>query len=404
MKKKIFDGVKILEFAWLAVGPFIDKYFADNGATVIKIESSARLDTLRSTPPFQDNKPGINRSGWFAKYNTNKYGISLNMKHIKAYGIVKRLVKWADVVSESFAPGVMGKWGWSYEKIAEIKPNIIMISSSGQGQTGPRAKQPSYGVQLTALSGFNNLTNWPDRGPAMVYGAYTDFIAPYFGVSALAAALDYRRRTGKGQYIDLSQYECGTHFLAPLMLDYKVNMRVHHRMGNRCPYAAPHGVYQCLGENEWCAITVFTDEEWEAFCRVISRPELVKNPKFHTLLKRKKNEDVLDKLVEKWTKAFTTEEVMKQMQDGGVPAGVVRDNEGIYFDPQLNHRQHFRKVEHPEMGIHTTESLPFKLSDTPHEISRSAPCLGQDNYHVYTEILGMSDDEFVMLSDEGVFD
>jgi len=404
MRSQIFAGIKVVEFAWLVVGSFINTFLANYGATVIKVESSVRPDTLRTTPPFQENKPGINRSGWFAKYSPNKYGIGLNMGHPKARGIVEKLIKWGDIVAESFAPGVMEKWGWDYEKIAKIKPDIIMISASAQGQTGPRSRMPSYGMHLTSLAGFVHLTNWPDREPAMVYGAYTDFIAPYFGAAALAAALDYRRRTGKGQYIDLSQYQCAVHFLAPLILDYEVNRRVNGRMGNRCVYAAPHAVYRCLGEDEWCAIAVFTDEEWASFCRAISSPQWTENPEFCTLLKRKKNEDELDRLVEKWTQKLPAQEVMKRMQEAGVPAGVVRDNEGVYLDPQLNHRGHFRKLNHPEMGDYTTEALPFRLSETPFRFERAAPCLGQDNYHVYTGILGMSDDEFAQLSQEGVFD
>jgi benzylsuccinate CoA-transferase BbsF subunit len=401
--KQAFEGIKIAEFAWLAAGPFIIKYFSDHGATVIKIESSTRPDTLRQTPPFQENKPGINRSGWFAKYNTNKHGISLNLSHPKARPVVEKLVRWADIVIESFTPGVIEKWNLGYEEMVKINPDLIMMSTSAQGQTGPRAQQPSYGVQLTSLAGFVHLTNWPDRGPAMVYGAYTDFIAPYFGTAALVAALDYRRRTGKGQYIDLSQYECAVHFLAPLLLDYGVNERVHYRMGNRSPYAAPHGVYRCLGEDSWCAIAVFTDEEWETFCSVLSNPDWTKNEKFQTISARKKNEDELDQWIEEWTKKFSAEEVMKQMQGARVPAGVVQNNEGVYGDPQLNARGHFRKLEHPEMGFYAVESLPFKLSKTPSELKQAAPCLGQDNYNVYTEILGFTDQEFIELSEEGVF-
>lgn len=404
MGELVFEGLHVVEFAWLAAGPFMDSFLAHYGATVIKIESSKRTDTLRTTPPFQENKPGIDRSGWFAKYNQNRYGITLNIMHPKSRGIVEKLIQWGDIVTESFAPGIMEKAGWSYDEISKIKPDIIMISASSQGQTGPRSRMPSYGMHLTSLAGFVHLTNWPDCDPAMVYGAYTDFIAPYFGIAALLAAMDYRHRTGEGQYIDLSQYECALQFLAPVLLDYEINNRIQQRAGNTDPYAAPHGVFRCHGEDEWCAIAVFTDEQWKSFCEVLSRPELTEDPKFLNLMSRKENEDELDRLVEEWTRKLGSEEVMGRMQNAGVPAGVVRDNEGVFLDPQLNHRRHFHKVNHPEMGIHTVEALPFKLSDNPYQLKRSSPCLGQDNFHVYTEILGIPGEEFVQLSEEGVFD
>lgn len=400
----VFEGLKVADFSWVAVGPLITRYLADHGATVVKVESSVRVDICRTTPPFKDEIPGVNHTGWPLEWTRNKYSMTLNFKHPKGIEIARRLVSWADVVTESFAPGVAGRMGLSYEDVRKINPSIVMLSTSMQGQTGPHAPHPGYGIQLTALSGFVHLTGWPDRGPVELYGAYTDFITPRFGIVALVAALNYRRRTGKGQYIDLSQYECSMHFLAPLILDYIVNDRIWNRVGNRSCCAAPHGAYHCRGNDRWCVIAVFTDEEWASFCEVIGNPALTEDQRFSTLLMRLSNVEELDRLVESWTIKHSPEEVMSLMQEAGIAAGVVETGEDLHRDPQLKHRQHFQILDHPDMGRCTHSSLAFKLSKTPSKLRMSAPLLGQHNEYVCANILQMSDEEFVELLQQGVFE
>jgi benzylsuccinate CoA-transferase BbsF subunit len=225
-----------------------------------------------------------------------------------------------------------------------------------------------------------------------------------YAVIAIIAALDYRRRTGKGQCIDLSQFESGVGLLTTAILDYVANQRVQSRMGNRSPFAAPHGVYRCKGDDRWCAITIFTDQEWNAFCDIIGRPQWTKEPKFATLLARKENEDELDKLVEEWTANRTAEEVTTSMQTSGIAVGVLKNASDMMEDPQIQHRRHLRISEHPEIGPHTCEVPAFILSKTPCQMNMPAPCLGQHNEYVYTKVLGISDEEFVDLLTEGVFD
>jgi benzylsuccinate CoA-transferase BbsF subunit len=235
-----------------------------------------------------------------------------------------------------------------------------------------------------------------------INAAYTDFISPWYLITSVVAALLYRRKTGKGMYLDQSQLEAGVTFLGPAILDYAVNGRILGRSGNRDPYAAPHGAYPCSGLDRWVTIAVFTDEEWRAFCQVIGNPEWTKDPRFATILARKENEDELDRLIGEWTKDYTAEQIMAMMQDAGVPAGLVETPEDLFNDPQLKHREHFRFLEHKVIGRHAYNAPAYRLSKTPNHIWKSGPCLGEDNEYVYKEILGFSDDEIADLLIGGV--
>ncbi|MFC2034467.1 CaiB/BaiF CoA transferase family protein, partial [Chloroflexota bacterium] len=251
MPKTPFQDIKIVELTNYIAAPLITRYLSDLGAEVIKIEGRGRPDPERSGRLGDD----------FLQNNTGKLDIALNLRNPKGVEITKKLVARADIVVENFAGGVMARLGLGYEDLKKVKPDIIMISSCMQGQTGPWAQSPGLGSHLAGLMGFNEIAGWPDREPAEL-GVYTDYVAPQISALAIMAALDYRRRTGKGQYFDFSQGEASLHFLGPLLLDYSVNKRVATRMGNRYPYAAPHNAYRCRGEDRWCAIAVFTDEEW----------------------------------------------------------------------------------------------------------------------------------------------
>jgi len=401
--KKPLEGIKVVGFTWALTGPITSKTLADYGAEVIKIESNSRLDIHRTLPPFKDGVPGLNRAAYFQPYNTSKLSITLNITHPRGVEVAKRLVARADIVIDNFAGGAMERMGLGYEELKKEKPDIIMLASCMQGHTGPYVAHPGTGNQLTALAGFRHIAGWPDREPAAL-GAYTDFIGPHFNTLTILAALDYRSRTGEGQYIDMSQYENGVHFMSPLILDYLVNGRVANRMGNSYEYAAPHGAYRCRGEDRWCAIAVFTDEEWRAFKKVIDNPAWTSDSRFDTLQARKDNEDHLDKLVEEWTINHSAEEVMAMMQEAGVAAGVLETGEDlIERDPQLGYRHFYWELDHPEIGKHHAPRPPFVLSKSPCELRR-APLLGENNEHILKEILGMSDHEIAGLVLEGVMD
>lgn len=398
------EGVKVADFSWAVMGPIIAKYLADHGATVVKVESTTRVDVMRTVVFYKDNIAGMNRNPVQASYNSNKYDASLNLNDARGLEVAKRLIAWSDVVLEAYAPGRMEKWGLGYDDLVKIKPDIIMLRGSLEGQTGPHSRGTGVGITFQALAGFTNLVGWPDRPPAGMPNAYTDFVAPWYGIAAIVGALDYKRRTGKGLYIDLSQLEPGVSFLSPTVLDYTANGRVLSRMGNSCSYAAPHAVYKCRGDERWCAISVFSDAEWKAFCQVMGNPAWTENPEFATLLGRKQNEEELNRLVEQWTTNHSAEEVMEAMQKAGVAAGLAENGEDLHKDPQLKHRHHFWMLEHPEMGVTSYDGPPFRLSKTPAELHMHGPCVGEHNEYVYTQLLGMSDEEFIELLSEGVFD
>jgi benzylsuccinate CoA-transferase BbsF subunit len=401
--KQPFEGINVLDFCWAGVGPIAVNYMGFFGATIVKVESHERMDPLRTLAPFKGGAPSPERSFHFAYTQmAPRYSITLNLADPKGIELANRLVAWADVVCESWSTGQMEKMGLDYEHLKEIKPDIIMFRTCMHGHSGPLAAQHGQGYILCALSGLDALTGWPDRSPAGLYGPFTDHVAPLFNAIGILAALDYRRRTGKGICIDQSQHESLLHWIAPLLLNSTVNGRDAQADGNRTPYAAPHGVYRCAGDDRWCAIAVFNDHEWDRFCGVIQDPQLRKDRRFATLQDRKDHEDELDKIVENWTMKQPAEKVMSLMQAAGVPAGVVTNGKDQAADPQLQHYHFFNKLDHPEMGELSFYHGPlFRLSDLPFELERP-PIIGEDNDYVYTKLLGIPDDEFVKLMEEGV--
>ena len=404
MAEQLFTGLKIADFSWIGVGPITMKYFADHGATVVRVESHTRPDGLRSGGPFKDGMPGIDRSGFFADFNSSKYGISLNLNHQRGKEIAQRLVAWADIVAESFTPHAMKHWGLGYDDLVQVKPDIIMFSTCQQGQTGPYKDYAGAGMQGSALSGFTHLTGWPDRPPAAPYGAYTDFINPRLGVLAICAALDYRQRTGKGTHIDLAQVEGGIQFLSPLIAEQSANGRAANRMGNRSSYQAPHGLFPCRGDDRWIAIAVTSDADWEALVRALDAPEWSQDPRFATVLGRLQHVDELEQRLSEETCRWDAYDLMHTLQGDGVPASVVQKTSDLFNDPQLEHRHHFCYLDHPEMGHCVYDGPSIRFSETPGELTMAAPCLGQHNEYVYHELLGMSDDEYVACLLEGVFE
>ena len=395
------EGIKVLDFCWVAIGPMTTRYLSDFGATVVRVESIHRVDTLRTATPHKNGIPGINRSGYFANYNGGKRSIALNMSQPKARELAKKLAQWAGVVTENFTPGIMERWGLGYDDIRKSNPGVVMFSASMQGRGGPYSNHPGFGPVLTALSSHTHLTGWPDRTPTSPYGAYTDFLLPHLTVAAITAALDNRRRTGEGCHIDFSQLEGSLYFVAPPLIDYAANGRIQTRQGNKHPVYAPHNAYSCAGDDRWCAIACTDDDEFQSLCRLMSQPSLATDPRFATAETRKQNEQALDEIISRWTENQDPFNLMTRCQEAGVPAGVVETCEDLFNDPQLAHRGHYVFLEHQEIGLHANDANCFTLSESP-PVYRPAPLLGEHTDWVLREILNLPDAEIQELHASGI--
>lgn len=394
MSPKALEGVRVVDLGWVLASPLTTKILADYGATVICVESTKRPDLTRTGTPYKDEIPGVNRAGNFAFHAANKYSISLDMRKPGGMDIARKLIHWTDVVCENRRPGTLKKMGLDYIEMRKINPDIILLSSSNQGQTGPFATHPGLGTNLNGLAGFNNLIGWPDQEALTLMVAFTDYLTPPLAVANIIACLDRRQRTGEGCFLDLSQLEVGLNFLSPLLLNYSINNVEPRKMGNSSNCAAPHGIYKCKGEDRWCAIAVFDDTEWERFCIAIDHREWLKEPKLSTLKNRKANENELNNLIEEATVQYTAEQLMLLMQKSGIAAGVVKNSKDLSEDPQLRARDFFWVMEHPELGEFTHLGEPAILSKTPAKPCMPAPCLGEHTEYICKELLGMTEDEF----------
>jgi benzylsuccinate CoA-transferase BbsF subunit len=405
MNNSVFSDLLIVTTNWAMVGPLTLKFFADYGATVVRVETTNRPCVTRTSSPFAGKKAGLNRSGYFNHFSANMLGMTITMTNPDGIKLFKELVAKADIVMENFTPGIMDKWGLGYEELKKVKPDLIMVRQNGFGTAGPYRNLAAFGMILAAIAGIPNFIGWPDGGPLPVgVGAYTDCISPRYASAAVIAALDYRDRTGKGQLIDLSQFETALSFVLPGLLDASVNDREPARKGNKNDLAAPHNVYACKGDERWCTVAVMTDDQWKILCKAMNQPELATDGRFDTLAQRKEHEKELDEIMGNWTMNFSPEEVMMLLQKEGVPSGIVSNAADLYEDPQLRHRGLFWPLEHPEMGTFTHLGSSFQMSKTPPVATRPSPCIGEHNEYVITKILGKTDDEFVELLASGVLE
>ncbi len=397
---QVFEGLKVWDMSWVGVGPMTGRYLADHGATVVRLDHSSRPDVLRLAPPFRDGRPHLNGSQFYSDFNASKLSLGLDITSEAGRKLVMEMAEWADVVLESFTPRALRNLELDYDHLREINPSLVMLSTCMQGQTGPRAEYRGFGNLMASMTGFYEVTGWPDRDPQMVFGAYTDFISQRFCATALLAALDHRRRTGEGQHIDVSQMEAGLQFLGPELLDLEVNDRVATRMGNRDLDMAPHGIYPCTpveGQTEaWVAIAVEGDEQWSALRRLLGDPEWARDSRYNSVAARHDAADLLDEHLAAWSAALTVDDVVDLLQPE-VAAAPVHNQSGLYADPQIVHRGYFVPLEHTYIGDAPYNGLQAELSHTPGRLSKAAPCCGEDSWYVLTELLGKSEEEVTAL-------
>ena len=387
------EGLKVVEFSWVIATPSAVRVLADYGATVIKVETASRPDAMRTVNPFVDEEVHPDNSVGYGVYNAGKQSLSLDITRPEAREVIMDLASWADVVTESFAPGTMARLGYGYDDLTAVNPELIMISSSLLGQTGPHSGLAGYGFMAAAIAGFYDITGWSDRDPAGPYGPYTDFLAPRVIVAALMAALEHRDSTGEGQQIDVAQIEAALHYLTPAILDQTVNGRTMQRHGNKDMHISPHGVFKSLDEDSWVAIAC-SDDRWPRLANVIGTSSMVE---LNQPSRRERAAEIEDAITA-WTSTRTNESAAIELQEHGIAAYPVHDADGATEDLQLQHRNHHIEVPQSYRGTMYTHNCRTKLSRTPAVVARGGPCLGEDNFEILGEILGYDDDRIADLA------
>ena len=395
------DGLKMVDLMWVMAGPAGTRTLADFGVQTVRVESSTRIDTARTLQPFvNDDSTQTEGSGLFQNMNANKAMTTIDPSTPLGREVLLDLVRWADILTESFTPRAMRGWGLTWEELHAANPRLIMLSSCLMGQTGPLAEFAGFGNLAAAFAGFTPLSSWPDRAPAGPFGAYTDYVAPRFATAALLAALEERERSGVGQYIDVSQLEAGIHFLTPAFLQYGVSGRLWQANGNRDPQIAPHGAYPSTGEDQWVAIAAADDAQWTALAAVIGGG-LAEDVRFTSLDGRLAAQDELDAAISAWTSQRTANEAMETLQTAGVAAHAVQNSPELTADPQLAHRRHFVQLSHAALGQSTVEGARMLFSRTPARRPTVAPLMGADNESVLRGILGYDDERIAEIAASG---
>lgn len=396
--QNILSDVRVLDFTRVLSGPYATRILADFGAEVIKVQSRKIGDAAKNT------------GGYFNTWNRNKRSITLDLSHPDARSIALRLVARCDVVIENFSPRVMLNWGLDFERLKEVRPDVIMLSMSGMGHTGPWKNHVAYGPTVQSLGGLTYLTAFEPDDPLGPGYAQTDVISGLYGAFSVLAALEHRDRTGQGQHIDLSQYEVAATQIGTALLEVLVNGRNPMPCGNQSEYgtAAPHGCYRCLGDDCWCVIAVFDEDQWQSLVRALGHPRWVDDPRYTTLDGRRAYAAELDERLSAWTAGLPAPKAVALLQDAGVPAGVVQNAEDIAKDPHLKSRSFFVPIQDPLLGQILSDRSPIKFmgaSDQapfPEVELKAAPSLGEGNAYVYKDLLGISEQEFAFYLEKGV--
>jgi benzylsuccinate CoA-transferase BbsF subunit len=395
-------GFRCIDFSWVFAGPYCGQLLGDLGMEMIKIESRKRLDVVRNYPPFAHDDRRLNSSGYWNTHNRSKYSVNLDMKSEKARELVTRLIVMSDLVLENFSARGMKALGFDYERLREINPRIIYCSMAGFGHRGPYKNYVAYGPMQESQAGIVNLTGWPDGQPSRVGTSYPDAAGGVSAAFMIVAALRRARRTGQGQWIDLGQTLTAAALTDTAVIEYTVNGDIQQRNGDYHRFFAPHNVYPCSGEDQWCALSVENEAEFAALAATIGQPELAGDGRFATNAARLQNRQELDEIISKWTAQYGHYEVMRKLQAAGVAAGAVLTTGEFVWDEHIKVRGFMESFDHPVAGEKLYPGMPFKMSLTPGYIHRPAPCLGADTEYIFKNLLGLSDEQIKQLDDEGV--
>jgi len=408
---KALSHLRICDFTGQLAGAGSTKWIAPFGAEVIRIEDPVKRgtwDILRTMPPFIDSRRGVDFGGGFNNHNVEKLGITLNLRTERGRELLYEIVKRSDVVAENFAAGVLARMGLSYEKMKELRPDIIYVSNCGFGHVGPYASFKTWGPIVQAVSGLTFSSGLPDREPAGWGYSFMDHTGGYVMAEAILFALVHRQRTGEGQWVDLSCTDAGLTLHGPALLDWTVNGRPMRRPGsphaNRSehPAMAPHGIYPALGEDEWVAIACRNDAEWGALANVVGEP-WAHEWRFETLAGRLTAQDELDAKLAAWTRGRTKVAAVSALHAVNVPAApVAKPGERIDADPATADFGLWPWVKHSKMGSVRVDGLPVHFSESDWEITRGGPCLGEHTDQVLTNLLGLSSQQVAELRAEGV--
>ncbi|RJQ08118.1 MAG: CoA transferase [Dehalococcoidia bacterium] len=401
------EGIRILDLGQFWAAPSAGRAWADAGADVIKVESQARPDPLRIQargiyPDHQAGEDHWNRSGMVNERNRNKRSLTLDLTHPRGHEIFMRLVNVSDVVSQNYSRRVMPSLGLDYETLAAANPQIIMVSILSQGLEGPESDYVSYGQNLEQLGGISYFSGYPDDWNHTVGFALPDPLAGVTAAFSLLAALRHRERTGRGLHVDFSQREAASLVVGDALVEYSLTGASPRRLGNHEPGAFPSGCYPCAGEDRWITLSVRNDQDWGRLCRAMLRPALVDDPRFMTLIARKRHSDELDAVISEWTAQYEHHALLALLQDNGISAGALLNPRELFQDPHLRTRGFWERVEDPSAGTQEYYGRGYRLSLAPLGTRAPAPTLGQHNREILGELLGMGTDEFEELERGGV--
>jgi crotonobetainyl-CoA:carnitine CoA-transferase CaiB-like acyl-CoA transferase len=387
-----------VDLTWYMAGPATTRMLADWGATVVRVESSRRPDGGRGSGPFPDDRPDPDAGGYGLTHNSGKLGLALDLTRPEARPVLDDLMRWADVAVVNYSPRATRNLGLDWPTLSAVNPRLVLVSTCLMGQTGPLAEFAGFGNLSAAIAGFYEIGGWPDRPPVGPYLAYTDVVAPRFTYCAILAALDERRRTGRGRYLDVSQAESAMWLLAPAVLEGQLTGGAPSRSGNDDPNHAPHGVYPAAGEDRWVAVACTADEQWPPLAAALGRPDLAADPELATAAGRRARRRELDDALATWTATRKAADIEAALQADGIPVHEVLDSAGCWEDAQLAHRDHFQRLAHPRHGEVVVQGPRLRFSRSRCSTGRAAPPIGEDTFTVLSELLGYDTDRVADLA------